>query len=123
MRDSIDPRIPRGVGVAPLAAADRHVVGVTRGGEIEQVSQQHHAGPPGVCRDRTAANRASGVIGSELMYTPSGRSASATALASAGGVLMQFPSPTPLAPSSVTGDGVSRWSITSRGDSVAVGHR
>ena len=39
------------------------------------------------------------------------------------GVLMQLPSPTPLAPSGVTGEGVDMWRITGSGTSQAVGTR
>ena len=48
-------------------------------------------------------------------------SASATALARQTGVDMQLPSPTPLAPSGVKGDGVSICRIVGSGTSVAVG--
>ena len=50
-------------------------------------------------------------------------SASATALAMHTGVLMLLPSPTPLAPSGVNGDGVSMCRITGSGTSILVGIR
>jgi hypothetical protein len=49
--------------------------------------------------------------------------ASATALARHTGVDMQLPSPTPLVPSGVNGDGVSRCRITGDGTSIVVGTR
>ena len=51
------------------------------------------------------------------------RSASAIALAMHTGVDMQLPSPTPLAPSGVKGDGDSRCRMTGSGTSMAVGSR
>ena len=50
-------------------------------------------------------------------------SASATALAMQTGVLMQLPSPTPLAPSGVNGDSVSMCRIIGVSTSIAVGTR
>ncbi len=76
-------------------------------------------GAGGSSRSISAARRA-GVIGKAMSATPS---ASATALARQTGVLMQLPSPTPLAPSGVTGDSVSRWRISGSGTSQAVGTR
>ena len=55
-------------------------------------------------RRLTISSRRSGVSGRLTSATPS---ASATALAMHTGVLIEFPSATPLAPSGVTGDGVS----------------
>jgi hypothetical protein len=55
--------------------------------------------------------------------SPSGESASATALATHTGVLMLLPSPRPLAPRGVNGDGVSLCRITASGTSQLVGTR
>ena len=55
-------------------------------------------------RRLTISSRRSGVNG---RLTSTTTSASATALAMHTGVLIEFPSATPLAPSGVTGDGVS----------------
>ena len=61
-----------------------------------------------------------GVAGSSIESTPS---ASATAFAIAAGALIVLPSPRPFAPSGVSGEGDSRWPVTTRGSSVAVGGR
>ncbi|MNW07991.1 hypothetical protein D3C71_2046980 [compost metagenome] len=61
-----------------------------------------------------------GVSGRRMSARPR---ASATALAMHTGVLMLLPSPTPLAPRGVNGDGVSRCRITESGTSGAVGTR
>ena len=61
-----------------------------------------------------------GVSGSVTLATPS---ASATALAMQGGVLMLLPSPSPLAPSGVKGLGVSKCRISGSGTSQVVGTR
>src|SRR6202035_93896 len=60
----------------------------------------------------------SGVNGTLISATPS---ASATALAMQTGVLIALPSATPLAPSGVTGEGLSRCRISSSGIIEAVG--
>src|SRR5262245_4424462 len=62
-----------------------------------------------------------GVRGVSLTSTPNPRSASFTALKIAAGGGMAPPSPTPLMPYSVLGDGVSIWCTTMRGMSVAAG--
>ncbi len=62
----------------------------------------------------------SGVIGSAMSLAPS---ASAIALAMQAGVLMQLPSAMPLAPSGVSGEGVSWCRISSFGISLTVGTR
>src|SRR5207248_296617 len=59
-----------------------------------------------------------GIRGNSRYATPS---ASATALAMHTGVLIEFPSATPLAPSGVTGEGVSRCRIARSGTMPAVG--
>src|SRR4029077_5694929 len=64
------------------------------------------------CRTRGAVN------GSSTSATPS---ASATALAMHTDVLIEFPSATPLAPSGVIGEGVSRCNTTRPGTMPAVG--
>ena len=61
-----------------------------------------------------------GVSGRSRASAPS---ASATALARQTGVVMQLPSPTPLAPSGVTGLGESRCRMSGSGTSHAVGTR
>src|SRR5262249_27547615 len=61
-----------------------------------------------------------GVSGRSSAATPS---ASATALAMHTGVDMQLPSPTPLAPSGVNGDGDCVWRMSGAGTSVAVGNK
>ena len=65
-----------------------------------------------------------GVSGSESTLMPSGLSASSTAAAMAGGAPMRPPSPPPLMPYSVKGDGVSTWPTRmSTGVSIRVGCR
>ena len=61
-----------------------------------------------------------GVSGKRISSTPS---ASATAFAMHGGVLMLLPSPSPFAPNGVNGVGVSRCTITGSGTSQVVGIR
>src|SRR5437763_5206151 len=61
-----------------------------------------------------------GESGSTVASTPS---ASDTALATAAPTLMVLPSPSPLAPRGVSGEGVSRWAMVTGGISAAVGHR
>ena len=61
-----------------------------------------------------------GVRGSERSKTPR---PSATAFARHTGVDMQLPSPTPLAPSGVKGEGLSMCRISTSGNSVEVGRR
>src|SRR5262249_24567090 len=66
----------------------------------------------------TISTRRFGVSGRLTSATPS---ASATALAMHTGALIEFPSATPLAPSGVTGDGVSWCKISRSGIIEAVG--
>ena len=54
---------------------------------------------------------------------PRWATASATAVATHAGAPIVPPSPIPLAPVSENSDGVSRWSISTRGISPAVGTR
>src|SRR5437588_825689 len=61
--------------------------------------------------------------GSARTVTPYGASASSTALATAAGPGIAPPSPTPLAPSGVTGEGCSRRPTSMSGTSRAVGFR
>ena len=64
-----------------------------------------------------------GVIGSSVRRTPSGASASLTAALMAAGAIILPPSPPPLMPCGVYGDGVSTWPMVSSGTSIAVGIR
>jgi undecaprenyl-diphosphatase len=65
----------------------------------------------------------SGVSGSDRTTAPKGDSASSTALATAAGPGMDPPSPTPLAPSGVNGEGVSSRPTSISGTSSAVGFK
>ena len=56
-----------------------------------------------------------------MKLTPSGRSASITALVTAGVAAIVPASPTPLTPSELTGHGVSVRSVSKLGSSAAVG--
>ena len=56
-----------------------------------------------------------------MYVTPSGRSASITALVTVGEAAIVPASPTPLTPSVLTGDGVSVRSVSKLGSSAAVG--
>jgi hypothetical protein len=68
--------------------------------------------------------RALGDIGSSVIRTPSGRSASVTAFAMTAGTVIDDDSPRPLEPSGVSGDGETTWAISiSLGASLAVGTR
>ena len=60
-------------------------------------------------------------MGSSVMLTPSGVSASLTALAMTAGTVMELDSPSPLEPSGVRGDGETTWSISIVGASPADG--
>ena len=64
-----------------------------------------------------------GVIGSSLILTPSGASASLTALAITAGTVIELASPSPFEPSGVSGEGDSRCAISIPGASTAVGTR
>jgi len=61
------------------------------------------------------------VTGSAVMGTPSGASASPTALASAAGTVIELDSPRPFDPSGVKGDGEATWTMSSVGACVAHG--
>src|SRR5262249_12517430 len=61
------------------------------------------------CAARISVRSLRGVIGSESTFTRSGRSASSMAAQIAGGAPMRPPSPPPLIPYSVYGEGVSTW--------------
>src|SRR6266540_5173240 len=71
----------------------------------------------------SSRKRRSGVTGSSVISIPSGARASATALAMAAGAPMVPPSPTPLKPPRVDGDGCSRCITSTHGSSAAVGIR
>ena len=60
-------------------------------------------------------------MGSATMRTPSGRTASATALARAAGAPIVPPSPIPLTPPGMRGAGVCRCPISKAGTSSARG--
>src|SRR5713226_9839844 len=64
---------------------------------------------------------ASGWTGREMIFTPRGLTASATALAMAAGAPMVPPSPMPLWPPGVRGEGVSRWPMVRNGSVSATG--
>src|SRR5690606_1581182 len=125
VREHLEPRVPgeqrharealaREAQDAPLAHG-RH------GGEdLLLLSFDRHADP---CAAGTAATIRSGVIGTSSTNTPSGRSASLTALATAVGAMSRPPSPAPLTPYSVNGEGVSWCSSTMSGTSCIVGSR
>src|SRR2546430_8256918 len=70
----------------------------------------------------TPAIRDSEEMGSEITFTPRSLTASATALAMAAGAPMVPPSPMPLWPPGVSGEGVSRWPRMKDGTSAAVGN-
>src|SRR5271165_5614600 len=71
--------------------------------------------------DRIASRMRSGLSGSRLGSTLKGESASATALAMATGGAIAPPSPTPLTPSGLSGEGEWRWMSAMAGISHAVG--
>src|SRR5262249_13323657 len=72
---------------------------------------------------RRADRMRSGVIGSSVMRTPSGARASLTAALIAAGAIIRPPSPPPLTPGGVYGDGVATCPIASSGTSIADGIR
>ncbi len=84
-------------------------------------------GPPmgaaAVPAARSADRMRSGVIGSSVRRTPNGCSASLTAALIAAGAIIRPPSPPPLTPCGVYGDGVSTWPMVSSGTSIADGIR
>ena len=67
--------------------------------------------------------RTSGESGSSRTSTPSGPSASPTALATAEAAPMVPPSAMPLKPLTVTGGGVSECTTSTDGSSIVVGRR
>src|SRR2546425_12099573 len=62
-----------------------------------------------------------GVTGVSVMRTPNDASASSIALAMAAGGEMAPPSPSPLAPSGLRGDGNSRWTVSIGGGAAGLG--
>src|SRR5947209_19171559 len=74
----------------------------------------HHEAP-------SARTSCSGRTGVALTSTPNGASASQTALASAAGGATAPPSPTPLTPSGLSGDGECRCRTVIAGISLAIG--
>ena len=64
-----------------------------------------------------------GVMGSALILTPSGASASLTAFAMTAGTVIDEDSPSPFEPSGVSGDGETTCAISICGASLAVGTR
>src|SRR5262249_50334365 len=72
---------------------------------------------------RSALMICSGLTGVALNSTPNGDSASQIALAIAAGGATAPPSPTPLTPSGLSGDGVCWCAIAMSGTSLAVGTR
>src|SRR3989442_8904041 len=74
-------------------------------------------------RAARSRNSRSPVTGSSVISIPSGARASATALATAAGAPIVPPSPTPLKPPSVVGEGRSTWWTSIAGTSPAVGTR
>src|SRR5262249_59008283 len=72
---------------------------------------------------RTALTICSGLIGVVLNSAPNGDSASQIALAIAAGGATAPPSPTPLTPTGLSGDGECWWTIAMSGMSLAVGTR
>ena len=60
-------------------------------------------------------------MGSSLTRTPSGASASLTALAITAGTVIELDSPSPFEPSGVSGDGDTTWSMSMCGASPADG--
>ena len=71
---------------------------------------------------RAALTMCSGLIGVALNSTPNSESASETAFAMAAGGATAPPSPTPLTPSGLSGDGDSWWSSCMLGLSLARGN-
>src|SRR5207247_11308022 len=78
-------------------------------------------GQGGRSRPPAARTGDPGGIGGGVTRTPSPRTASATALAIAAGAPIVPPSPMPLTPPGITGEGVSRWTISNGGTSSAFG--
>src|SRR5207247_11080446 len=85
------------------------------------VSDARHDRQPRDCAARTWRQRRSRVSGISVTSTPSGRRASATAFAIAAGAGKVPPSPAPLTPSGLSGEGVTTWCTSRRGTSVARG--
>src|SRR5580704_2485157 len=82
----------------------------------------NHAAPPfAPLAAEIASQIRIGLSGMLMKSTPRGRSASITALVTAALAAIVPASPTPLAPSELTGDGVSVRSVSKLGSSAAVG--
>src|SRR6185503_16830346 len=86
-----------------------------------------HAEPPRLARraapSAISSSTRDGPRGARVTRTPNGASASSTALAIAAGGEMAPPSPMPLTPRGLRGDGNSRCTVSTSGTSIAVGTR
>src|SRR5919197_1516803 len=84
----------------------------------------HGCEAPSGCRARWIISQSRvGDMGSSVILTPSGASASLTALAITAGTVMELDSPSPLDPSGVSGEGETTWAMSITGASEAVGTR
>src|SRR5207249_11687908 len=112
------PRTPRALHSFPTRRSSDLAldVGAEDGGEPTLDAGRTHGARP-ASRARTRA----GVTGVSVIRTSNGASASSIALAMAAGGEMAPPSPSPLAPSGLRGDGNSRWTVSIGGRSSAFG--
>src|SRR5437763_1954762 len=99
------------LGLLPVLAHERERLVERRGPAVGERRRLHRS---------SSSQTRDGVSGTSTSSTPS---ASATAFPIAAGALIVVPSPRPLAPSVVNGDGVSTWPIVSGGRSAPVGQR
>src|ERR1043166_4962002 len=114
-------RVPAGEQLAPVARGE----GVERvphrlGAHVVEGGRDHRA-PPSAFAAWIAAQTPAGVRGSSLWGRPSGASASPPAFTRHAAEAMVPASPIPLTPSGLTGDGVSRWSVSIAGIWLALG--
>src|SRR5690606_40364751 len=115
-------RLPAGQRLGVLTRLGQRLARLLEGAgtDVLEGSGDHAAPPFALCRARQTR---SGVHGIRTSFTPYGRSASTTALTTAGVAAMVPASPTPLTPSGLVVAGVSVRSVTNSGRSAAVGSR
>src|SRR5271156_6571531 len=109
--------------VAPAPAGPRATArGLPRVRAFARRTAQFGRIIPSPFRARIARTSCSGLTGVALTSTPNGAKASQTALAIVAGGATAPPSPTPLTPSGLSGEGEYWCTIVIEGMSVAVGN-
>ena len=112
------------LGLASVAREQGNGLLHGRGPVIVEPYRLHGRGTPLACLARSISSQSRvGDMGSSVIRTPSGPSASLTAFAIAAGTVMELDSPSPLEPSGVSGEGETTCAMSMTGASEAVGTR